>query len=54
LKENREGHTQREFNRATKARTFFYYHVVGSPTIQNYKAIIQMNTFKNCPVTVAG
>jgi hypothetical protein len=51
LKENREGHTQREFDRARKARTF--YHVVGSPIIQNNKAIIWMNTFKNCPVIVA-
>jgi hypothetical protein len=51
MKENREGHTHREFDRATKARTF--YHVVGGPTIQNFKAIIRMNTFKNCPVTVA-
>jgi hypothetical protein len=50
VKENKEGFTSRDIERATKARTF--YHIVGGLTLQNFKSIIRMNTFKNCPVTV--
>ena len=27
------------------------YHVVGTPTVENFKALLKMNAIKNCPVT---
>jgi hypothetical protein len=27
------------------------YHIVGTPTIESFKALIKMNAIKNCPVT---
>jgi hypothetical protein len=51
VKENKEGFTKRQFDSATAARAF--YHVVGCPTLQNFKHIICQGIFKNCPVTVA-
>jgi hypothetical protein len=50
VKENKEGFTKRQFNSATAARAF--YHVVGCPTLLNFKHIICQGIFKNCPVTV--
>ena len=50
IAENRKGYTQRQFERAKVARNL--YHIVGTPTIENYKALLRMNIIKNCPVTV--
>ena len=48
--ENRKGYTLRQFERAKQARKL--YHIVGTPTIENFKSLIRMNIIKNCPVTV--
>jgi hypothetical protein len=49
VKENRVGYTQRQFEQAKRAREL--YHIVGTPTIESFKALIKMNAIKNCPVT---
>jgi hypothetical protein len=42
--ENKSG-----FERAKEARKL--YHIVGTPTVENFKSLLQMNVIKNCPVT---
>jgi hypothetical protein len=49
VKENRVGYTQRQFEQAKRAQEL--YHIVGTPTIDSFKAFIKMNAIKNCPVT---
>jgi hypothetical protein len=49
VKENRVGYTQRQFEQVKRAREL--YHIVGTPTIETFKALIKMNTIRNCPVT---
>ena len=49
VNENRMGYTQRQFDRAKTAREL--YHIVGAPTVENFKALLRMNAIKNCPVT---
>jgi len=49
IEENRKGYTHRQFERAKVARSL--YHNVGTPTVQNFKALLRMNVIKNCPVT---
>jgi hypothetical protein len=49
VKENRVGYTQRQFEQAMRAREL--YHIVGTPTIESFKALIKLNATKNCPVT---
>jgi hypothetical protein len=49
VKENRVGYTQRQFEQAKRAQEL--YHIVGTPTIDLFKALIKMNAIKNCPVT---
>jgi hypothetical protein len=49
VKENRVGYTQRQFEQAKKA--WELYHIVGTPMIELFKALIKMNAIKNCPVT---
>jgi hypothetical protein len=44
VKENKMGFTQKQYENAKKARRL--YHIVGCPTVENFKHII-----KNCPVT---
>ena len=48
VKENRAGYTQGQFNRAVRAREL--YHLLGAPTLENYKGFIKMNGVHNCPV----
>ena len=48
--ENRKGYTQRQFERAKRARAL--YHTIGTPTVRNFKALLRMNVIQNCPVTV--
>ncbi len=47
---NRQGYTLRQFERAKEARRL--YHIVGTPTVDNFKSLLRMNVIKNCPVTV--
>ncbi len=49
VKENKMGYTQRQFESAKRARRL--YHIVGCPTIENFKHILRQNIIKNCPVT---
>jgi hypothetical protein len=49
IKENRVGYTQRQFEQAKRVREL--YHIVGTPTIESFKALIKMNAIKNCSVT---
>jgi hypothetical protein len=51
LSENRKGYTQRQFEDAKRARKL--YHIVGCPTLENFKHILRQNIIKNCPVTPA-
>jgi hypothetical protein len=48
--ENRKGYTLRQFKRAKEARKL--YHIVGTPTMNNFKSLLRMNVIQNCPVTV--
>jgi len=49
VEENKSGFSQRQFERAKIARKL--YHVVGSPTVEAFKAILKGNVIRNCPVT---
>jgi hypothetical protein len=49
IKENRKGYTQRQFENSKRARRL--YHIVGCPTVANFKHILRQNIIKNCPVT---
>jgi hypothetical protein len=48
--ENRKGYTLLQFERAKEARKL--YHIVGTPTTNNFKLLFWMNVIQNCPVTV--
>ena len=48
--ENKQGYTERELQRAKKARQL--YHAIGTPTTRNFKFILRQNLIRNCPVTV--
>ena len=50
VEENKKGYTERQFKRAKEARAL--YHKVGTPTVENFKALIRQNLIQNCPVTV--
>ena len=50
VSENRKGYTERQFNEAKRARKL--YHIVGCPTVENFKHILCENIIRNCPVTV--
>jgi hypothetical protein len=47
---NRQGYTLRQFRRAKEARRL--YHIVGIPTVNEFKSLLRMNVIQNCPVTV--
>jgi hypothetical protein len=47
--DNKKGYTQRQFERSKEARRL--YHIVGTPTVKNFKPLLRMNTIKNCPAT---
>jgi hypothetical protein len=48
--ENRKGYTLRQFERSKEARKL--YHIVGTPAMNNFKPLLQMNVIQNFPVTV--
>ena len=49
VEENKTFYTQRQFERAKRARDL--YHALGTPSINDFKAILRMNTVTNNPVT---
>ena len=48
--ENQQHYTGRQLAKAKLARKL--YHNIGTPSVRDFKAIIQMNAITNCPVTV--
>ena len=49
LDENKTFYTSRQFDRAKRARDL--YHSLGTPTVNDFKAIIRINAIKDNPVT---
>ena len=49
VEENKTFYTERQFERAKRARDLF--HALGTPSINDFKAIFRMNTINNNPVT---
>ena len=49
VEENKSFYTQRQFDRAKRARDL--YHALGTPSINDFKAMLRMNTITNNPVT---
>ena len=49
VKENKTGFSKCQYERALIARKL--YHILGSPTVEAYKAMLKGNVIKNCPVT---
>jgi hypothetical protein len=50
LEENKTFYTPRQFERAKMARDL--YHAIGTPSIEDFKAIIRINAIRNNPVTI--
>ena len=50
VSENQKGYTQRQFENAKRARKL--YHILGCPTVENFKHILRQKIIKNCPVTI--
>ena len=50
VEENKKMHTKREIQRAKRTREL--YHAMDIPSVNDFKAIIRMNTIANYPVTV--
>ena len=50
MDENKAFFTNRQFARAKKAQEL--YHALGTPSIQDFKAILRMNIIANNPVTI--
>jgi hypothetical protein len=46
---NKSFYTQRQFDRAKRACDL--YHALGTPLIEDFKAMLRMNTVANNPVT---
>ena len=51
IDESKIGYTKSHVERAKAARKL--YHIVGSPTMESFKARLKGNVIKNCPVTAA-
>lgn len=49
INENRKAFTLRQFERAKLVRKL--YHIVGTPTVENFKSLIRMNAILDCPIT---
>ena len=49
MDENKSFYTQRQFDQAKRARDL--YHALGTPSIEDFKAMLRMNTVANNPVT---
>jgi hypothetical protein len=50
VQENKAFFTERQFQRAKKARDL--YNALGSPSVKDFKAILRLNFIKNNPVTL--
>ena len=50
VSENWRGYSNRQYDRAKRARKL--YHIIGMPTLENFKALLCMNAIQNCPVMV--
>ena len=50
VKENHMDYSERQFEDAKRA--WKLYHIVGAPSLANFKLIIKQNLIKNCLVTV--
>ena len=50
IKDNTEGHTKQQQERAKEARKLC--HIAGAPTVKNFKFIIESNQTQDCPITV--
>ena len=50
VEENKHFYTNRQVTRARIARKL--YHNIGTPSINDFKAIIKMNAISNCPITI--
>ena len=48
--ENHKGYTQRQFENSKILRQL--YHIVGCPTVENFKHILRQKIIRNCPVTI--
>ena len=49
VEENKKFYTPNQFERAKKARDL--YHAIGTPSINDFKAMLRMNMISNNPVT---
>jgi len=49
VKENRNFYSERQFEKAKQARDL--YHAIGTPSINDFKAVIRMNAIGNNPIT---
>ena len=47
--ENKIGYTKQQVERAKATRKL--YHIVGSPTVEVFKAMLKGNVIKNCRIT---
>ena len=47
--ENKFFYSQRQYERAKEARKL--YHIIGRPSLENFKHILMQKIIKNCPVT---
>ena len=50
LSENWKGYTDQQYDRAKTA--WKLYHIIGMPTVENFKALLRMKAIQNCPVMV--
>ena len=48
--ENKKYFSERAYRRAVEARKL--YQIIGIPSIKDFKAIVQGNLIKNCPITI--
>jgi len=50
VEDKKVGFSKRQIERANTARKL--YEMIGFPSVRDYKTIIQMNSIRNCPVTI--
>ncbi len=50
MSENLKGFTNKQIELADEARRI--YHLVGTPSLENFKGIIKGNMIKNLPITI--
>ena len=50
VKHNMQGYTTRQIRKADEARKL--YHIIGTPTVENFKGLLKMNMIANNPITV--